>query len=356
MRKLCNAIVATTIMTATIFTPLQAQAQNSIPVSSTTVNQGDKLVMGTSACTAGYIDKANNRVITAAHCGSPGDVVYRGDSSGKYQRIGILEKNDNHNLLTSRNDYNYVKLDKGVTGNNIYSGDTQITPQDVAVGDRFCSIGQKSPIVKCGVVKNIDGNMVVTNREGGGIKGDSGGPGWVPGKGFFGVYSVFWGENEYPTVNHRYNGSVFTYPEYSDNESRVRLNTGIISFTAPQILSPDKADPVTPSTTRENPSPTSSRQTSPTPSPKTRESSPTPSPKSKDPYPTPDIKSTPTPTPKPIQTPPQTDTIGSSASAIVGILVSSLALFGLGSAAYNLYREDPQLFDINYWIDKYFTF
>lgn len=345
MRKLCNAIVATTIMTATMFTPLQSQAQSPIPASNTTVNQGDMLIMGTSACTAGYIDKANNRVITAAHCGSPGDIVYRGDSYKRFQRIGILEKNDNHNLSTSRNDYTYVKLDKGVTGNNIYSGDARITPQDVSVGDRFCSIGQKSPIVKCGVVKNIDGNMVVTNREGGGIKGDSGGPGWIPGKGFFGVYSVFWGENEYPTVNHRYNGSVFTYPEYSDKESRVMLDTGLISFIAPKILSPDKADPVTPEPTKIKPSPTSSQKTSPRPIPTTQKPSPTP-----------DMKSTPTPTPKPIQTPPQNDTIGSSASAIVGILVSSLALFGLGSTAYNLYQKDPQLFDINYWIDKYLTF
>lgn len=343
MRKLYKSMVAATFMTATLLTPLQAEAQSSASNSTftETINQGDKIMMGGSACTAGYIDKSKNVMITAAHCGSPGDIVYKEGPFGTPIRIGVMEGNKNYDGNINRNDFTYVKLDRGVTGENIYSGDKRITPQDVSVGDRFCSIGQKSPVVKCGVVKNVDGNLVVTNREGGGIKGDSGGPGWIPGKGFFGVYSIFWGQNEYPSQNHRFNGTAFTYPEYSDKNERVHLDTGRISFPAPMIQPPNQAQPVTPVPERNTPVPTTKTQPSPRPIPQTNIQTP----------PTP-----PTP-PTPIQTPPPIKKDdGLSTSAIVGIFLGTLAILGIGTTAYNIYQETPQAFDINYWIKKYFTF
>lgn len=294
MKKLSTAMITSTIIATAFLAPVESQAQSPNAV----INQGDRIVIGNSVCTAGYIDKATNTMITASHCTRTGTDVYKVDTSlNQRYKVGVVETNPDHNSDTRRNDFVFVKLDKNVAGENIYSGDTRITPDDVVIGDPFCSIGTNSPVIKCGVVKDIDGNMVVTNREGGGVKGDSGGPGWIPGKGFFGVYTLFWGgENEYPTENRRNNGAAFTYPEYSDPDVKVKLNTGNISFPAPELVSPDKAQPVTP-----------------------------------------------TPEPKP------NNNTSSSTISPVAIVLGLLGIASIGALAFNIYRA-AQSIDINNFI------
>lgn len=351
MRNLCKNIIAISIMTATFITPLQANAQSSSLGSSSgvTINQGDRIAIENKLCTAGYIDKENNRMITAAHCGNKGEVVYKNSRSNKGQRIGVIEGNPYYNKNTYRNDFIYVKLDPGVTGENIYSGDKRVPITDVSVGDRFCSIGQMSPISKCGVVKDVDENIITTNREGGGIKGDSGGPGWIPGKGFVGVYSFFYGgENKYPTENHRYNGASFTYPENGGNTKSARLNTGDISFPAPKIVSPEKAQPITPVTTSKISSPeTTSKISSPVTTSKI--SSPvTDSQDKKDSDQKGSLLSS--------KNSPNDSESSSSTGKIIGMVFGVFSLLGVGSLAYSMYRENSDLFDINYWIKTYLNF
>lgn len=316
MKKLSTAILTSTIMATAFLAPVESQAQSPDAV----INQGDRIVIGSSVCTAGYIDKATNTMITASHCTRTGTDVYKIDSLDQWHKVGVVETNPDHNSDTARNDFAFVKLDKNVAGENIYSGDTRITPDDVVVGDQFCSIGTNSPVIKCGVVKNIDGNVVVTNREGGGVKGDSGGPGWIPGKGFFGVYTLFWGANEYPSENRRNNGAAFTYPEYSDADVKVKLNTGNISFPAPELVSPDKAKPVTPT-----PTPT------PTPAP-----APNPNP-------------APTPAPNPNPAPKPTNNTSSSTISPVAIVLGLLGIASVGAVVFNIYRA-AQSIDINRFI------
>lgn len=331
MRNLCKKIISTSIVVSTLITPLQANAQSSFlgTNSDVTINQGDRIMTGNKICTAGYIDKKNNRMITAAHCGNVGEVVYKNSRFGSGQRIGVMEENPHYNSNTYRNDFTYVKLDPGVTGENIYSGNRRISIKDVSVGDRFCSIGQMTPISKCGVVKEVNGNIITTNREGGGIKGDSGGPGWIPGKGFVGVYSFFYGgENKYPTENHRYNGASFTYPENGDNTKDARLHTGNISFPAPKIVSPEKAEPITP---REKNRPMTNNNQN-----KDNFNQDSSLLSSKNSF--------------------NVSEGSSNTGIITGIVLGTLALFGVGSLAYSMYRENPELLDINYWIKTYLNF
>ena len=204
-----------------------------------TLKQGDLISNLETTCTAGYIDHDQHALLIAAHCGSPGDVFYIKNSFGRYTRIGVMNDND-YDPSIYRNDFAYISLDDHIVGENVYSGDGRVMLSDIHIGDRLCSYGQKSDAVKCGVVTDINGSVILSNRESGGVKGDSGGPGWIPGKGFVGVYSLFWGENKYPTENTRRNGVGFTYPQYSDRKDPVHLPYRPISIEAPMMTPPQQ--------------------------------------------------------------------------------------------------------------------
>ncbi|MBH5297472.1 hypothetical protein I8F74_02240 [Corynebacterium ulcerans] len=158
------------------------------------VNQGDQIHpensrYGHSYCTVGYVDVENGRVWLAGHCGADGAKVY-----DKHKReIGTLKQRYDKELTEGQwprghhnfraNDLAYVQLaDKNFAGKNVFSGNQIYQPQK---GDTVCYYGAASKKTSCSEVLNTDSYLTVTGQLGT-ISGDSGGPNWVPGKGYVG--------------------------------------------------------------------------------------------------------------------------------------------------------------------------
>ena len=77
-------------------------------------------------------------------------------------------------------------------GENIYSGNQVVSPEDIEVGDTIHSYGGKTGQQYTGTVTRTDGHQVLATGEAGGLPGDSGGPAWIDGKGLVGVYSSYY--------------------------------------------------------------------------------------------------------------------------------------------------------------------
>lgn len=154
---------------------------------------------GQSVCTIGYNDHARGESITAAHCGEDG------------QRVRLYDRTDT-NPLTSRsaeigtfyrspgydngisNDWGRIVWDKGVQiGANRFSRDTVLTLDQVKRGDEVCWHGETTHMGttdrSCGTFFERT-NEAFTVRVPQSSQGDSGGPIWVPGRGFLGVISA----------------------------------------------------------------------------------------------------------------------------------------------------------------------
>ena len=208
-----------------------------------TVQQGTGVYTEGGLCSIGYFDNKNKRMLIAAHCirEKLGKSMYVVDQNFQARKIATAPLEHHHNRDLHRDDWAWVDLEKNVVGVNGYSGDTMVPPTEVSPGDQACSIGVNDPVVKCGVVKNVDENVILLNRAAGGIPGDSGGPAWIPGKGFIGVYSLLVGA---PDSHKNYTYSAFTYPKLSENDQKIKVNSGKISFPAMKMMEPSKATTV----------------------------------------------------------------------------------------------------------------
>lgn len=151
------------------------------------IDQGETIFTLGHQCTVGYIDHHASRVYTAGHCGQNGASVLVKEEN--YLNIGTF--NTNYNWDIHRNDFGWIDVPRHFLGQNKYSGNNIAT--NISRGDKICSYGSYSNKTYCGVVRGQDGNLVLSGA--GGIPGDSGGPAWIPGKGFVGVYSVYWSQN-----------------------------------------------------------------------------------------------------------------------------------------------------------------
>lgn len=160
------------------------------------INQGDPIFLGNSLCTAGFIDRENNRIWTAGHCHVHGATV----TNRWRQKVGTLvyrwsdvQSNLNKGLTGAElneaifrffpYDLAYVELsDPSAAGHNVFSGDRVYRPE---VGDTMCRWGVTTKRITCGPVLKTDSQLIY----GGDLAskpGDSGGPTWVPGKGYIG--------------------------------------------------------------------------------------------------------------------------------------------------------------------------
>lgn len=167
---------------AATFTVAPAQAQSLM------VQQGDAVrIGGTSTCTIGYNDRGTGYSYTAGHCGNTGDrvVVPSTGAQGTFTASPLLDKSD------TGNDWGLITWDDGtVLASNGLSGDTVLDPAKVSKGERVCFQGARSGQALCGPFAGAIGNNVYFDAPDG-RSGDSGGPVWIPGKGFLGVYSGF---------------------------------------------------------------------------------------------------------------------------------------------------------------------
>lgn len=148
-----------------------------------------------NVCTLGYVDVRNYVAFTARHCvENVGDRIY--DSKGNYiGDVASLYGEKMRNITdfainTKKLDTATIALHKNVDfgqGNALSGVDNYAT--DINKGDSICRYGAKSKTTVCGtIIKVTDGTVYATDKAV--LKGDSGGPAWIPGKGMVGVLSM----------------------------------------------------------------------------------------------------------------------------------------------------------------------
>ena len=161
---------------------------------------GAVLVHGTGICTLGYNDPARHRSLVAAHCGADGarvELVASGVRSGVVGTLHRSRAYDNH----LGNDWAAIQWAPGVrVGGNPISGDAWVHPNDIRMGETVCYFGRTSHARggrTCGKFGGSADNTFFVNAS---LTrpGDSGGPLWVPGRGFVGVISSMWTSRPLP--------------------------------------------------------------------------------------------------------------------------------------------------------------
>lgn len=200
-RTLLVAVVAATWMASAVAGLVAPHAFAAPAVSQGTV----VAVEGGGMCTVGFSDPARHRSLVAAHCGREGGRVavinpVTGVSSGP---VGTFYRSKRYDRKLG-NDWAAIQWDPGVgVGGNQYSGNGWVHPNNIALGETVCYHGNTSHGAgrgrTCGKFAGSVGNTFfvdapLTRR------GDSGGPLWVPGRGFVGVISSQWAARQLPVV------------------------------------------------------------------------------------------------------------------------------------------------------------
>ena len=188
------------------------------PIAATEVTQGKDIFLpkdgNTSTsrryttCTLGFVYKPLKVGYTAGHCGrdhAPGTEVFMNVGTGgatKLEKIGTWEgassnyqQNISFGYFQNINyDFGYIRLDDSATAPiavnaNPHSGDAveNYVPEN---GTEVCMFRSKtSPHVYCAPFhKNHTNYMLLDSSS---VQGESGGPVWVKGGGFFGVISGY---------------------------------------------------------------------------------------------------------------------------------------------------------------------
>lgn len=156
-----------------------------------TINQGDKL--DNNGCTIGYIDMDRMKAYSAAHCKhEKGEQAW---SNGK--NIGVFGRGENNQSLDNHGfdgvvDTVEINLYDNIEGKNSFSGDNVVKFNDISIGDKVCFMGRATITPYCdGKVKSFSGKArVISHGDYNSIPGDSGGPAWIPGKGFIGIVTA----------------------------------------------------------------------------------------------------------------------------------------------------------------------
>lgn len=160
------------------------------------LSQGDQVFVDQrKTCTVGYIDKEHGLAYLAEHCAVPGKKAQVHNSEGYFVGTIVSRYQDSHRGMFHQQkmseDFNVVDIDTShvFLGDNAYSGDQKVGISQVARGDKVCIYSRMQKRVKCGSISMVTGNIIVLDSHAQGEKGDSGGPVWIPGKGFIGVYT-----------------------------------------------------------------------------------------------------------------------------------------------------------------------
>ncbi|MCS4489909.1 hypothetical protein N7326_04990 [Corynebacterium sp. ES2794-CONJ1] len=193
-RALASVVVSFSLLSTGIAHTQEVSASKPI------INQGDAIKLqegpSTFTCTVGFVDRENRRIWTAGHCARDNSFVFTstGTEIGVIKhpydvdptidpRVSELERRK----LTADyffHDIAYIDLsDKVTPGSNKFSGDRYYQP---SVGDDICRFGATTfDHVFCSKVLHIDDHLAYA-ADLGTKGGDSGGPAWVPGKGYVG--------------------------------------------------------------------------------------------------------------------------------------------------------------------------
>lgn len=196
------ASIAIILSVVNIFEPSTAQAQDSSPT--VTISQGQQvLIPNQGICTVGYVDKTSHRAYLADHClndrgQQKSPVVVRdlksGEALGKATPVGKMGIDGGGDPMQDpRFDVNFIQLNPQVkVGENKFSGDNRVNAYDIEQGDEVCVFSSRRNKTYCGSAWSTVGSVIKVHIPGGEADkavtfGDSGGPAWIPGKGFIGV-------------------------------------------------------------------------------------------------------------------------------------------------------------------------
>lgn len=181
-----------------------APAQAQTPM----VGQGASVIVhGSGICTVGFNEPARRRSFVAAHCGAEGSRVelYNPRTGARSGPVGTLYRSKRYDSHLG-NDWAAIQWDPSVhIGANHITGNAWVHPNDIRIGERVCYFGQTSHLgggETCGRFAGSADNTFFIDapltRP-----GDSGGPMWVPGRGFVGVTSAKWRSLPIPGVKPR---------------------------------------------------------------------------------------------------------------------------------------------------------
>lgn len=192
LRRIC---VSTTTATALILTTTAA-------ASGVQVEQGSKVhFVGSGYCTIGFNDPVQRISYTAGHCGDDGSsatVTVDG-----VEVSGTFYPSSAFGASATGNDWGAIRWDDDVQlGPNVVTGDVIADLASLTPGDELCLLS--AGVTRCSeFVGRLNNNVYWDEPVG--MRGDSGGPVWAPGKGFVAVYSgpgtVFNSVGDTATVN-----------------------------------------------------------------------------------------------------------------------------------------------------------
>ncbi len=194
--------IATVLSTFNVLHVPTAQAQDPSPT--VTISQGQQVVIPDQGiCTIGYVDKTSHRAYLADHClnnkgQQESPVIVRdinsGEALGKATPIGKMGIDGGGDPMQDpRFDVNFIQLYPNVAvGENKFSGDNRVNAYDIDQGDEVCVFSSRRNKTYCGEAWSTVGSVIKVHIPGGEKDkavtfGDSGGPAWIPGKGFIGV-------------------------------------------------------------------------------------------------------------------------------------------------------------------------
>ena len=197
------------------------------------INITEKGEVMSGLCTAGYIDKSSRTLYTAGHCFNgiqqpSKTIVY----TQNRQPIGYLDDNNGKNLRKHKpndnttilgNDWGKIHLYDNVFVANPISGDGIINAhKDAKVGEELCYFSRKNEKIFCSHIMKIKDNVIVTgNKENSTIHGDSGGPAWIPQRGFVGVISTGTYNNNNTDSSHQSIGINIVESPYINHEAKI---------------------------------------------------------------------------------------------------------------------------------------
>lgn len=143
-----------------------------------------------STCTLGYVDTEKNIAYTAKHCGEDGQNVYKRGVNNQFTKIGTFDKSIKNNaddsaIITLRDDVVFDPEEEY----NQYSNSKYAKIDDIEKGDTVCRYGARTREVMCGEIIDINKNnlVFVADSKLFSLRGDSGGPFWIPEKGYIGI-------------------------------------------------------------------------------------------------------------------------------------------------------------------------
>ncbi|SER94732.1 hypothetical protein [Corynebacterium cystitidis] len=163
----------------------------------TVVSQGDVIyalhgIGIDNSCTLGFIEREHHTAYTAGHCGIAGEPVFNQNK----EVIGFVEASNFFTQFVNFlpqfagiGDVARIRLlDHVVAGPNDLTGDTYVPVSEVRAGEPICLWGASSRETHCGTINHVRGTSLLVDAPGT-VSGDSGGPAWIPGRGFVAVLS-----------------------------------------------------------------------------------------------------------------------------------------------------------------------